>query len=477
VKSAPVDDPRWARDAGAADDPLAVYADTYSAISGMPAERRPRRRRARHRVVSLLVVAAAAAVGAGWWTGMLSLPDFAPTTETAPPLPVPRSAYAPDVIGTTPARPKATIRVGEERQFAVAATGPDLRYGWTIDGAPAGTGPSWTYVPGRGDVGRRRVEVAVAARDGTERRAWAVRVRSARPPDLVLAEPASPNIEVETPKAVQLRVRAEPRPSEHLRTMWQVDGSAAGEGETLTLRADRPGTRVVRAIVQSDLGTATRLEWRVNALAPEPPVDVASVRPPAPPAVPAAPEREAEPPPATAAPEREAEPSPASKAVQHANEPEPAPAIAAPAPPPARAVPAEPPPRRRAAMADPAATAGVRLASRTPERTSEEEVRLWLERYAEAWRAHDVDALRRMGQVTTDAEVDALRSYFQTVRDLDVELNVIALRAEGDQITVRFTRRDRFRDPAGRLVLKESPTLEKQIVRTPAGLRFVRPTG
>jgi len=102
---------------------------------------------------------------------------------------------------------------------------------------------------------------------------------------------------------------------------------------------------------------------------------------------------------------------------------------------------------------------------------------MWLERYAAAWRAHDVDALRRMGQVTTDGEADALRSYFQTVRDLDVELNVIALRAEGDQITVRFTRRDRFRDPAGRLVLKESPTLEKQIVRTPAGLRFVRPTG
>jgi hypothetical protein len=463
VRSSPVDDPGWARDAGAADDPLAVYAETYSAISVAPAERRTHRRRARRRVIPLLVVAAAAAVGAGWWKGMLSLPDLAPITEPAPPLPVPRSAYAPDVIGTTPARPKATIRVGEERQFAVAATGPDLRYGWTIDGAPAGTGPSWTYVPGPGDVGRRRVEVAVAARDGTERRTWAVRVRSARPPDLVLTEPASPNIDVETPKAVQLRVRADPRPSEHLRTMWQVDGSAAGEGETFTLRADRPGTRVVRAIVQSDLGTATRLEWRVNALAPEPPVDVASTREPAPPVVPPtpAPEREPAPPPVAAVP---------------APEPEPPPAIAAPAAPPARPLPAEPP-RRRAAVSDPAATAGVRLASRGPERTSEEEVRIWLERYAAAWRAHDVDALRRMGQVTTDGEADALRSYFQTVRDLDVELNVIALHAEGDQITVRFTRRDRFRDPAGRLVLKESPTLEKQIVRTPAGLRFVRPTG
>ena len=461
-----MDDPRWARDAGAADDPLAVYAETYSAISGTPAERRPRRRRARRRVISLFVVAAAAAAGAGWWTGKLSLPDFAPATEPAPPLPVPRSAYAPDVIGTTPARPKATIRVGEERQFAVAATGPDLHYGWTVDGAPAGTGPSWTYVPGRGDVGRRRVEVIVAARDGTERRTWAVRVRPARPPDLVLTQPASPNIDLEPSKSIQLRVRAEPRPSEHLRTIWQVDGTAAGEGETFTLRPDRPGVRVVRATVQSDLGTSTRLEWRVNALPPEPPVDVASVREPTPPVVPAAP----------AAREPEPEPPPPSKAVPAANEPDAAPAIAAPAPAPPRAVPVEPPPRRRPAVSDTAATAGVRLASRGPG-TSEEEVRMWLERYAAAWRAHDVDALRRMGQVTTDGEADALRSYFETVRDLDVELNVIALHAEGDQITVRFTRRDRFRDPAGRLVLKESPTLEKQIVRTPAGLRFVRPTG
>jgi len=472
----PADDPRWARDAAAADDPLAVYAETYSAISGTPPERRPRRRRVRRRVVlPLMVVVALAALGAGWWTGMLSLPDVAPIAEPAPALPVPRSAYAPDVIGTTPARPKATVRVGEEQQFAVAATGPDLRYGWTIDGTPAGTGPAWTYVPGSGEVGRRRVEVAVAARDGTERRAWVVRVRSARPPDLVLTEPASPTIDVETPRSVQLRVRAEPRPSEHLRTVWQVDGTAAGEGETFTLRADRPGTRVVRATVQSDLGTATRLEWRVNALAPEPPVDVASTREPAPPVVPAPSEREAEPPP-PAAREAEPEPAPPSAAVPPAPEAPPPPAIAEPASPPARAVPAEPP-RRRAAVPDAGATAGVRLAARTPERTSEEEVRIWLERYAAAWRAHDVDALRRMGQITTDGEADALRSYFETVRDLDVELNVIALRTEGDQTTVRFTRRDRFRDPAGRLVLKESPTLEKQIVRTPAGFRFVRPTG
>ncbi len=108
---------------------------------------------------------------------------------------------------------------------------------------------------------------------------------------------------------------------------------------------------------------------------------------------------------------------------------------------------------------------------------ADQDVRRWLEHYADAWRAHDVEALRRMGQVTNDREADALREYFDRVHDLDVEVNVIALSTDGDRTTVRFTRRDRFRDPAGRLVLKESLMLEKQVVRTPTGLRFSRPTG
>jgi hypothetical protein len=116
--------------------------------------------------------------------------------------------------------------------------------------------------------------------------------------------------------------------------------------------------------------------------------------------------------------------------------------------------------------------------ARPPEQLArDEEIRRWLDRYATAWRTHDVEMLRRMGQVTSEREAQALRAYFDRVSDLDVELNVISLRDDGDRTTVVFTRRDRFRDPAGRLVLKESPALEKEIIRTPDGLRFARPTG
>jgi hypothetical protein len=40
---------------------------------------------------------------------------------------------------------------------------------------------------------------------------------------------------------------------------------------------------------------------------------------------------------------------------------------------------------------------------------------------------------------------------------------------------VRFVRRDRFRDPGGSLVVKESPPIEKRVVRTPGGLKLAPP--
>jgi hypothetical protein len=340
--------PRWLTELerhGA--DPLAIYDHTYGAIASSEGLRRRRRRFGTVLLLLLAVALAALAVHPETmlWLRHVHLPPLHIAEPRPQPVPTPRAAYAPEVIGTTPARPKADIRIGDEQEFAIAAVGPDVRYSWTVDGNPAGTGPRWNYAPMADEVGLRRVEVVVTGREGSERRAWAVRVRPPHAPPL--RRPATP-----------------------------------------------------------------------------PPVQMAS-----------------------------------------------APAVRAPAPaPPPRAAPPAPPPR----AAPPPATGEVVLAR--PD-SADMDVRRWLERYADAWRAHDVEALRRMGQVTTDREEDALREYFERVHDLDVEVNVIALDTNGDRTTVRFTRRDRFRDPAGRLVLKESPMLVKQVVRTPMGLRFLRPTG
>jgi hypothetical protein len=448
------------------ENPLAVYERTYAAIARAPLAGRGSRRHGtllRRLGVSAFLLVTIALSGLAVVSAVRPLALLWPSPHDAAVvrrmIPVPRPAYSPEVIGTMPTRPKTAVRVGEEREFAVAVEpGPQVHYGWTIDGRPAGTGPRWSYAPQPSEVGHRRVEVAVSAREGLERRAWNVLVRPARPPELIEAQPAAPTVNVVAGTPVRLRV--DPRPAtsaERLSVTWQLDGAAAGEGNAVTLHPTRAGASVVRAVVRSDLGASTTREWRLAVAPPEEPRTEIARAPFAEPPQP-------EPPRATAPEEPRTE---IARAPLPAHEP---------APPVPVSVARE---RERP-------TAGVsappplppRLASRSVDRGSpEQDVRRWLERYAAAWRAHDVEALRRMGQVTTESEASALRRYFDSVQDLDVELNVVAMRTEGDRTTVRFTRLDRFRDPAGRLVLKESPLLEKQVVRTPDGLRFVRPTG
>ena len=82
--------------------------------------------------------------------------------------------------------------------------------------------------------------------------------------------------------------------------------------------------------------------------------------------------------------------------------------------------------------------------------------------------------LRRIGQITSEAQAAALRDYFARVDDLDVEVQLLEVRPRGDHRTVRFTRRDRFRDPLGRLISQETP-VQKDVARTASGLRFVAP--
>jgi len=103
---------------------------------------------------------------------------------------------------------------------------------------------------------------------------------------------------------------------------------------------------------------------------------------------------------------------------------------------------------------------------------STSDIEVLLQRYAKAWRGHDVEELRRIGQVTSEVQAAALRDYFARVEDLDVEVQLLSVRPRGDHRTVRFTRRDRFRDPLGRLVTQET-AVEKDVARTANGLRFV----
>jgi hypothetical protein len=110
-----------------------------------------------------------------------------------------------------------------------------------------------------------------------------------------------------------------------------------------------------------------------------------------------------------------------------------------------------------------------------PGTISESEVRALFDRYKAAWRNHDIAALEAVGQVATQGQRDALKSYFESVEDLEVDVTILAITISGDEARVRFIRRDRFRDPGGSVVTKESPVIEKRVVRTPGGLRLAQP--
>ena len=333
----------------------------------------------------------------------------------APALPqLPPVVGRPALATVSPPRRAVRLRVGETREFAVDAAGDELHYRWTVDEEPAGSGAAWTYAPGPEQIGRRRVAVAVMGPGGAIRQSWTVRVRPPEPPRIAGAFPAKARVESVAGDEIRLGLTAKAAtPRERLRLTWTVDGRPAGKQESLTLRPNEPGTIVVRAVVASNLGAAASREWRINVVP-------ASI--PAPAAAPAAA------PPAGASP-----PKPVASTPEHESL-----ASVAPAPP----------------------------------GPDEQGVRSFLERYAAAWRAHDVDTLRRLGQVTTDEQARTLREYFAKVQDLDVEVHLVEVRADGERTVVRFTRRDRFRDPLGRVISKESPPIERTLVTTPEGFRF-----
>jgi hypothetical protein len=345
--------------------------------------------------------------------------------------------------GDRPSRVR--VRVGELVGFSADwDAAPPIR--WRLDGAPVGDGATWAFTPGVEDVGRHVVTADAGGPAGPVRRRWDVRVTPPRLPRVVAAAPTADHVVVDAGREFTMRFAARPVGGETVRVRWTVDGVAAGEGEKLRWRVDAPAVVRVRALGTSSLGAAVGREWRVevrpttttstvtttSSSSTARPGDAATPEPVAPLGpLPPADERGATPP---------AEPEPTTSTTATST-----------------TIPPPPPP--------------------TPSASSvEDEVRGLLDRYAAAWRNRDAAELRRLGQIASDAQVADLERYFARVRDLDVEVRVVEVRPEGDVATVRFTRRDRFRDPAGRLVTQESPLIEKRVVRTADGVRFV-PSG
>jgi TolB-like protein len=99
----------------------------------------------------------------------------------------------------------------------------------------------------------------------------------------------------------------------------------------------------------------------------------------------------------------------------------------------------------------------------TPE--VEAQVRELLERYRDGLVSKNVDEVASLYVSFSEPQRDALRKYLDSASDLVVELADVAIAPHGSDLTVSFTRRDRFLDAeSGRLVRLEV-RLTKVLVR------------
>jgi hypothetical protein len=374
------------------------------------------------------------------------------------------------------------MQAGERRGFSALLAGSDVQYAWALDGAASGQGPRFEYRPSVGHVGRHEVSVTALAGPTAVRHTWVVTVEAAGPPKIVRAAPAAAVLRLPAGELLQFELQAEPTAlTDQVSVRWTVDGAPMGEGSFLTLRVPAAGTQRVRAVATSRDGGAVVREWQIVATAgpsPEAPPEAAPVAlaPAARPDPPPAPEPSPQKAPSPASPgPKKPEPAVAPKPEKPARPLRTPPPTAAPA---KKPLPPAEPPRALARLAPtttlpPPTPPPVPAAPPpAPADVTEDDVRALMFRYEQAWRTRNVGELRRIGHVESDEQEGALAKYFATTNDLEVAVHVIELRVDGGQGTVRFTRRDRFRDPAGREVTKESPPIEKTVVRTPSGVRF-----
>jgi hypothetical protein len=377
-----------------------------------------------------------------------------------------RAENATPLIISPPGR-RVEMRVGERRGFSAVLTEPGTEYAWSLDGTPSGKGNQFEFRPPMAFVGSHEVSVTAVAPSGAFRHTWTVAVEAVGPPTVVRVVPDATVVRVPAGEPLAFEMEAEPAVlTDTVRVRWSLDGAPIGEGPRLVVRAPASGGQRVRAVATSEYGGAAVREWQILASAAAP----AAVSPtptgeivPDPElaeivrrAVPEAPKPAASKKDTTKHPTGRNDTKDTSRKTGRSAKPPRLEVARATAPLPSPpAVPEPPPPT-------PAPPAGV----------TEDDVRALMFRYEQAWRTRNAAELRRIGHVQTDAQQQALARYFETTRDLEVAVHVLELRAEGGRGVVRFTRRDHFLDPAGREVSKESPPIEKTIVRTPEGVRF-----
>ena len=323
--------------------------------------------------------------------------------------------------------PESPVRVtaGEPYRFSVWVRGEGLRYQWLVDGGPVGDRHSWTFFPQETDLGSHLVTVAVDGPDGRATWTWHVHVELAG--TVSTSSSSLPRLTTTSSRAVA--------------TTSTTEAPTATTSSTAKSTSTTTSTRETTSSTHLPTTSTTRLPTTTSTRRPTTTTSTTT---------------------STRVPTTTSTRATTSSTSTTTS---------------TRATTSSLPPTTtstRAPTTTTSAAAPTTLVPTTGTRgtISEADIRALFERYKAAWRNHDIAGLESVGQISTQGQADALKQYFESVRDLEVDVTILNITFAGDEARVRFIRRDRFRDPAGNVVTKESPTVEKRIIPTPGGLRL-----
>jgi TolB-like protein/ketosteroid isomerase-like protein len=108
---------------------------------------------------------------------------------------------------------------------------------------------------------------------------------------------------------------------------------------------------------------------------------------------------------------------------------------------------------------------GLVAAAEAAEPTVEERVRALLEEYRLALEAKQLGRLAELYMEFSPRQRQALQTYLDNATDLSVQVSDVVVAAQGDDLTVSFTRRDRFTDRETGRPVRLEVRLTKTVVR------------
>ncbi len=182
----------------------------------------------------------------------------------------------------TVAPPSETLdlALGTSQEFRVEATDPDnepLTYEWTVDGAAAGSQP--TFIWEAQSEGRHLVQAIVRDRSNlTATREWQVATLKPQPeqpepppntpPQIVERIPAESVLTVQKGESLDFSATASDPENDELTYSWSVDGKKAGKEARFTFTAADAGKHRIDLEIADRGGLKDRVRWDIEVPAP-----------------------------------------------------------------------------------------------------------------------------------------------------------------------------------------------------------------